>query len=75
MKTTYTNKLKILLLAISLSFLALPAFASKDDIQTRASEHIYRLQQQIKAAEVSKKNPDATKAAECKTLVEQGKTC
>lgn len=75
MKTTYTNKLTMALLAVSLSFLALPAFASKDDIQTRAWEQIYKLQQQIKATEASNQQTNAVKEAECKKLAEQGKKC
>lgn len=53
MKNTYTNKLTVALLAVSLGFLSSTAFASKEDIQSRASEQIYKLQQQIKAAEAS----------------------
>lgn len=70
-----TNKLTVAILAVSLSFLSSSAFASKDDIQSRASAQIYKLQQQIKAAEASTQNSDATKAAECKKLTEQGKKC
>ena len=75
MKNTYTNKLTVAILAVSLGFLSSSAFASKDDIQSRASEQIYKLQQQIKAAEASKQNTDSTKADECKKLAEQGKKC
>ena len=59
----------------SLSFLTLPAFASKEDIQSRASVQIYKLQQQIKAAEANKQQTETVKAVECKKLVEQGKKC
>lgn len=75
MKNTYTNKLATAILAVSLGFLSSSAFAGKDDIQSRASEQIYKLQQQIKAAEASKQATDATKTVECKKLEEQGKKC
>ena len=75
MKNTYTNKLAIAILAVSLGLLSSSAFASKDDIQSRASEQIYKLQQQIKVAEANKQSSDVTKAAECKRLEEQGKKC
>ncbi len=75
MKHTYTNKLSVVLLAASLSFLTLPVFASKEDIQSRASVQIYKLQQQIKAAEANKQQTETVKAVECKKLVEQGKKC
>lgn len=75
MNHTYTNKLTVALLAVSLGFLALPAFASKEDIQSRASQQIYQLQQQIKVAEASNQQTNSVKAAECKKLVEQGRKC
>ena len=75
MKNTYTNKLTVAVLAVSLGFLSSSASAGKDDIQSRASEQIYKLQQQIKAAEANKQATDATKAAECKKLEEQSKKC
>jgi hypothetical protein len=75
MKNTYKKKLAVTVLLASFAFLSLPAFASKDDIQSRASEQIYKLQQQIKTAEASKQNTDVTKADECKKLAEQDKKC
>jgi hypothetical protein len=75
MKNTYTNKLAVAIFAVSLGLLSSSAFASKEDIQSRASEKIYKLQQQIKIAEASKQSSEATNVAECKKLEEQGKKC
>jgi len=82
MKNTYTNKLTVALLATSLSFLALSASAGKDDIHSRMSQQVYKLQQEIRIAEAnkqqteaSKKDAAAAKVAECKRLEEQGKKC
>lgn len=72
MNNTHTNKLAVAVLAVSLGFLSSSAFASKDDIQSRASAQIYKLQQQIKVAEANKQ---ATKTAECKKLAEQSNKC
>ncbi len=75
MKNTYTHKLAVGILAFSLGALSSSAFAGKDDIQSRTSEQIYKLQQQIKAVEASKQSSESTKAAECKRLEEQSKKC
>lgn len=75
MKNTYTKKLVVAIFAVNLGFISSSAFASKEDIQSRASEQIRKLQQQIKATEASKQSSEATKATECKRLEEQGKKC
>lgn len=75
MKNRYTNNLAVAILAVSLGFLSSSAFASKDDIQSRAWEQINKLQQQIKAAEAKNQQTDVIKTAECKKLEEQGKKC
>lgn len=75
MKNIYTNKLTVAILAMSLGFLSSTAFASKEDVQSRASEQIYKLQQQVKTAEASKQQTDTVKVDECKKPAEQGKKC
>ena len=72
MKNTYTNKLAVALLALSLGLLSSSAFASKDDIQSRASQQIYQLQQQAKLVEAAKQGASAIKQAECMRQMEQG---
>ena len=74
MKNTYLNKLATTALVASITFLSSTAFAGKDDIQSRATQQVYQLQQQIQVAEMSKQ--DATnQVLACKKLVDQGKKC
>ena len=74
MKDTYLNKLVTTALVASFTFLSSTAFAGKDDIQSRATQQVAQLQQQIQVADMSK--PDATtKVLACKKLADQGKKC
>ena len=72
MKNTYTKKLTVTVFLASFAFLSLPAFASKDDIQRRASQQIYQLQQQTNVVEAAKQEAAAIKQAECMRQVKQG---
>ena len=75
MKNTYTNKLTVTVLLASFAFLSLPASARDYGIPSRAQQQVFKLQQQIKAAEARNQQADVIKTAECKKLVEQGRKC
>lgn len=75
MKNTYTNKLTLTVVLASFAFLSLPASAGKDDIQSRMTQQVYQLQQQAKAAQISKQDSATNKVVECKRLAAQGKKC
>lgn len=75
MKNTVKNKLTVSILLASFVFLSLPASARDDGIPSRMQQQVFKLQQQIKAAEARNQQTDVIKTAECKKLVEQGKKC
>ncbi len=75
MKNIYTNKLTLTVVLASFAFLSLPAFAGKDDIQSRMTQQVYQLQQQAKVAQISKQDSATNKVVECKRLAAQGKKC
>lgn len=70
MKNTFTNKLTVAILAVSLGFLSLNAFAGQDSNQRFMLEQVTKLQQ-AKAAEMSKQ--EAARQAECMKQMEQSK--
>ena len=73
MKTTYTNKRTVVILAISLGFLSLPASAGQDENQRYLIQQAVTAKQQAQAVEASKQQADAIKLEECKKLIEQSK--
>jgi len=73
MNTLYLRKLSVSLLMASLGFLSLSALAGQDSNQRLMIEQTIKQQQQAKATESAKKQADAIKLEECKTMIDQTK--
>ena len=73
MNTLYLRKLSVTVLMASLGFLSLSALAAQDSNQRWLTEQIIKQKQQAKATESAKKQADAIKLEECKTMIDQAK--
>jgi len=73
MNTLYLKKLSVAVLVASLGFTSLSSTAGQDSSQRLMIEQTIKQQQQAKATESAKKQADAIKLEECKTMIDQAK--